>query len=129
MAYQWVADIDRLEPEYITFRPGTTYRVQPDLSADSKGKTYDYPIRRLVIGTIKGADFGKGPTWMVLQGIGGELLVAHEQDITKREPIAPTSGYTAADLKEAGLIERRAMADRAEAQTQAWIATRPPIKP
>lgn len=116
--YQWVINVDPLPggPQWITFRPGCSYRMKPDLTAESRPKVYDYPIRRLVIGTVQGVDFGKGPTWMVLQGFGGPLLVAHEQDVTLREPLAPAADCSKQDNA------LRAIATAAEGAGQAIAA-------
>lgn len=95
MAYAWVANIkpfaDGKGPRWITFRIGTSYREQPDLSAASKPRKYDVTFRRLVLGTVEGEDFGQGPLWYPYQTSAGRLGVAHTQDEIKEltEPMCP----------------------------------------
>lgn len=115
MTFDWVANIKHLPggPLFITFRAGTSFRVKPDLTAESKPRVFDRTYTRLVIGTVEGVDVaGKGRTWAVLQTSGGPLNVAHEQDVVETRPLCPSTsgGTTGTDLQKAADAERERIA-------------------
>ena len=73
-------------PVLVTFRPGTTYRLTPDLNETDK-YVAGGEEQRTVIGEVDGLDFGAGPLWLVIPGDGGVAKVAHSQDETARAPL------------------------------------------
>ena len=82
-------------PVLVTFRPETTYRLNPDLD-DAGSYRSGLTEQRVVYGEVNGVDFGAGPKWLVIPGDGGVPKVAHSQDEVARVPLGDSTALQAA---------------------------------
>lgn len=104
-------------PALVTFRPGTSYRLAPDLD-DTGVYVSTANEQRTVIGEVDGLDFGVGPLWLVIPGDGGVAKVAHSQDEVSRTAFGATvevvkevpTGITQEQLLGAATAERERIA-------------------
>jgi hypothetical protein len=95
----WHDDIALIDPELVETRPETSFRNSPDLSSESKPVVLNRVTKRIVIGRVKGFDFGAGPMWEVFISDHGGLKTFHSQDAIKRTKlIADPGGATEAEL-------------------------------
>jgi hypothetical protein len=91
----WYKNIVAITPVKVRLSAETSYRLRPDLSAESQPFVLGVEDTRIMIGTVKGFDFGAGPDWGVmlsnngLLGQGG-LRVFHTQDILEQEALGTT---------------------------------------
>jgi hypothetical protein len=116
----WVNNIIGIAPYEAVVRGQASFRVRPDLSAESKPLVLGYDSSRTVVGTVAGVDFGAGPTWCVFVSESGGLKVFHEQDITRRRPLGQVA--SADQLKAARFDGRASMREQAIA---AAVALKP----
>jgi hypothetical protein len=91
----WYKNIVAITPVKVRLAPETSYRLRPDLSAESQPVVLGVEDTRIMIGTVKGFDFGKGPDWGVILSNNGSLgqgglRVFHTQDIIEQTPLATT---------------------------------------
>ena len=121
---EWVNKIQVLSPPaLVTLRPETSYRRIPDLSPESQPVQLGYADTRVVIGTVEGFDFGKGPLWLVMVSNNGGLIVAHSQDEVGRIAMS-TSSVSSAQLEQAKKDAAKAAAADVEAGAVEGAAAR-----
>jgi len=91
----WQNDIKYIPPERVVLRAVTSYRRSPDLTPASDPVVLGAESTRVMIGTVKGVDFGAGPDWGVMVSANGGLKVFHTQDIVSRVPLGDVAALQA----------------------------------
>lgn len=112
----WYRNIIPSPPARVRLAAQTSYRLSPDLGPGSQPFVLGREDWRVMIGAVKGEDFGAGPDWGVMlsnNGATGEggIRVFHTQDILETAPLAGTvevvkevpTGITQAQLDAAKL--------------------------
>lgn len=123
----WHDSIKYVPPALVQYRPGTSYRLTPDLTPESAPKVLPYVSTRRVIGTVRGFDFGSGPDWDVIVSGSAGLLAVHPQDRVQTTSLVPEpeggtvslASYTALQLQASGIMRERARAINTDADVVA----------
>jgi len=90
-----------IKPTAVRLKVGSSIRLRPDLSAESKPWTLTSEATVTAIGTVQGENFGAGPLWYAYVINTGGLRYFHSQDILTATVLVNPASVPAADCSAA----------------------------
>lgn len=114
----WHDNIEYVDPFLMTIRP-TAHRRAPDLTTGGVA-VLDDPVERIIVGKVRGVDFGAGPDWWVYisEAVKGHKVIHSQDELSRKALGAAATKKQIDDAKRSGFLLGRDKAANAAGAVQ-----------